>query len=192
MPEAFHDLVEFGILASAPDPFDPMEKAFHDLGREQLAETEHLHGAAWKLVHAYGLRPGLLAMSHVWQAADGSQEFVIAAKGAPEAIADLCHLDAADRAALTQSVDAMAAEGLRVLGVARASFAGQVMAGFAARFRVRVPGSRRPCRSAAAERARCRERMPVGRHQGGHDHRRLSGDRQGHRPPGGARCRQTS
>ena len=126
MPESFHDLVEFGILASAPDPVDPMEKAFHDLGREQLAETEHLHGFAWKLLHTYGLRPGLLAMSHVWQAADGRQEFVIAAKGAPEAIADLCHLDAADRAALTQSVDAMAAEGLRVLGVARASFAGQV------------------------------------------------------------------
>ena len=97
MPEAFHDLVEFGLLASARDPFDPMEKAFHDLGREQLAETEHLHGPEWKLVHAYGLRPDLLAMSHVWQAADGRQEFVIAAKGAPEAIADLCHLGAADR-----------------------------------------------------------------------------------------------
>ena len=44
MPEDFHDLVEFGLLASARDPFDPMEKAFHDLGRAQLAETEHLHG----------------------------------------------------------------------------------------------------------------------------------------------------
>ena len=32
-----YDLVEFGVLASAPDPFDPMEKAFHDLGRERLA-----------------------------------------------------------------------------------------------------------------------------------------------------------
>jgi len=162
MPESFHDLVEFGILASAPDPVDPMEKAFHDLGREQLAETEHLHGFAWKLLHTYGLRPGLLAMSHVWQAADGRQEFVIAAKGAPEAIADLCHLDAADRAALTQSVDAMAAEGLRVLGVARASFAGQVwpdsqhdfafsfvgLVGLADPLRATVPDAVSECRSA--------------------------------------------
>ena len=162
MPESFHDLVEFGILASAPDPVDPMEKAFHDLGREQLAETEHLHGFAWKLLHTYGLRPGLLAMSHVWQAADGRQEFVIAAKGAPEAIADLCHLDAADRAALTQSVDAMAAEGLRVLGVARASFAGQVwpdsqhdfafsfvgLVGLADPLRASVPDAVSECRSA--------------------------------------------
>ena len=162
MPESFHGLVEFGILASAPDPVDPMEKAFHDLGREQLAETEHLHGFAWKLLHTYGLRPGLLAMSHVWQAADGRQEFVIAAKGAPEAIADLCHLDAADRAALTQSVDAMAAEGLRVLGVARASFAGQVwpdsqhdfafsfvgLVGLADPLRASVPDAVSECRSA--------------------------------------------
>ena len=60
-----------------------------------LAETEHLHGPEWKLVHTYGLRPDLLAMSQVWQPADGRPEFVIAAKGAPEAIADLCHLGAA-------------------------------------------------------------------------------------------------
>ena len=162
LPEDFHDLVEFGLLASARDPFDPMEKAFHDLGREQLAETEHLHGAEWKLVHAYGLRPGLLAMSHVWQAADGRQGFVIAAKGAPEAIADLCHLSAADLAALTQSVDAMAAEGLRVLGVARASFEGQTwpdsqhdftfeflgLVGLADPLRASVPDAVSECRSA--------------------------------------------
>ena len=60
-------------------------------------------------------------MSHIWQAADGRQEFVIAAKGAPEAIANLCHLSAADLATLTQSVDSMAAEGQRVSGVARAT-----------------------------------------------------------------------
>ena len=123
---------------------------------QQLAETEHLHGTAWTLVQAYGLRPDLLAMSHVWQAADGRQEFVIAAKGAPRRSPTVCHLAAADRAALTQSVDAMAAEGLRVLGVARASFAGAAVAGLAARFRLRVPGPRRARRSAAAERARRR------------------------------------
>lgn len=124
MPESFHDLVEFGVLASAPDAFDPMEKAFHDLGRERLAATEHLHGPDWKLMHAYGLRPDLLAMSHVWQTADAGRDFVVAAKGAPEAIAELCHFSAAASTSLEQSVDSMAAEGLRVLGVARASLAG--------------------------------------------------------------------
>jgi len=162
MPENFHDLIEFGILASARDPFDPMEKAFHDLGRHQLAGTDHLHGPEWKLVQAYGLRADLLAMSHVWQAADGRQEFVIAAKGAPEAIADLCHLDAADLAALTRAVEAMAAEGLRVLGVARASFKGQTwpdsqhdfafeflgLVGLADPVRPSVPSAVSECRSA--------------------------------------------
>jgi Ca2+-transporting ATPase len=123
MPEDFHGLVEFSLLASARDPFDPMEKAFHDLGRRALAGTEHLHGREWRLVHAYGLRPNLLAMSHVWQGSDDTQDFVVAAKGAPEAIANLCHFSAADHVALSLSVDAMAAEGLRVLGVAGASLA---------------------------------------------------------------------
>jgi P-type Ca2+ transporter type 2C len=123
VPEAFHPLIEFGVLASAQDPFDPMEKAFHDLGRKKFAGTDRLHGE-WKLVRDYGLRPDLLAMTQVWQA-EGKAEFVVAAKGAPEAIADLCHLGKADLAAMTRSVDAMAANGLRVLGVARASYAGQ-------------------------------------------------------------------
>ena len=78
MPEDFHGLIEFGLLASEREPFDPMERAFHDLAREQLGETEHLSGPQWKLVHTYGLRPGLLAMSQVWQNTDARQEFVIA------------------------------------------------------------------------------------------------------------------
>jgi len=162
MPEDFHGLVEFGLLASEREPFDPMERAFHDLAREQLGETEHLSGPQWKLVHTYGLRPGLLAMSHVWQSTDARQDFVIAAKGAPEAIADLCHLNAPDVAALTRSMDAMAAEGLRVLGVARASFAGQTwpdsqhdfsfkflgLVGLADPLRTSVPDAVSECRSA--------------------------------------------
>ena len=123
LPEACNVLLEFGILASAREPHDPMEKAFHELGRVQLEKTGHLHGPEWKLVHAYGLRPDLLAMSQVWQAND-AQSFVVAAKGAPEAIAGLCHLGVEEMAALTKSVEAMASQGMRVLGVARASAAG--------------------------------------------------------------------
>lgn len=124
LPDEFHGLVEFGLLASAPEPFDPMDKAFHELGRARLAGTEHLHGPEWILAHAYGLRPNLLAMSQVWQATAGKQEFIVASKGAPEAIAELCHLSTEDRAALSADINGMAAEGLRVLGIARASFAG--------------------------------------------------------------------
>ena len=92
LPEGFHALVEFGILASQRDPFDPMEKAFHELGNSRLADTEHLH-ADWTLEREYPLTPSLLAMSHVWKSRSGA-DYVLAAKGAPEAVADLCHLDA--------------------------------------------------------------------------------------------------
>lgn len=123
MPAAFRTISEFGLLASAPEPFDPMERAFHALASEQLPEgsPQHPH---WKLAHAYGLRPDLLAVTHIWQPDGEREDYVVAAKGAPEAIAGLCRLGAADRAALTQSIDAMASDGLRVLGVARATHAG--------------------------------------------------------------------
>ncbi len=123
LPEAFHALVEVAILASVVDPFDPMEKAFHQLGQRFLTGTEHLH-QDWRLVQTYGLSPALRAMSHVWAAtADGVM--TVAAKGAPEAVIDLCHLGDAQKARIASVVDALAAEGLRVLAVARGTFAGQ-------------------------------------------------------------------
>jgi Ca2+-transporting ATPase len=63
-------------------------------------------------------------VTYIWQPDSSRQKRVVAAAGAPEAIAGLCKLGSADRAALTQSIDAMAANGLRVLGVARAMHAG--------------------------------------------------------------------
>ena len=122
LPEEFHPLVEFSILASQRDPFDPMEKAFHRFGEMYLAQTEHIH-RDWVLVRQYPLSKELLAMSQVWRSAKG-QGYVIAAKGAPEAIADLCHLDDAQRQALSEQISVMAKKGLRVLGVARAFFDG--------------------------------------------------------------------
>jgi Ca2+-transporting ATPase len=120
LPETFHELVEFGILASKKDPFDPMEKALLKLGVAKLSQTEHLH-ANWSLVHEYPLSQELLALSHVWTSPDG-KDFVISAKGAPEAIIDLCHLDINRRKALAEKIEYMAGQGLRVLGVAKAYF----------------------------------------------------------------------
>jgi len=160
LPEAFHTLVEFSILASEIAPFDPMEKAFHDIGRRFLAGTEHLHGD-WSLVHEYGLTPELRAMAHVWRARAGHVH-VVAAKGAPEAIVDLCHLDAAASRRVAAAVDAMAADGLRVLAVARAMFAGDAwpasehdfdftlvgLVGLADPLRPEIPDAIRQCREA--------------------------------------------
>ena len=43
LPETFHELVEFSVLASQRDPFDPMEKALRGISDRFLARTEHLH-----------------------------------------------------------------------------------------------------------------------------------------------------
>ncbi len=120
LPDHLHEVVEYSILASPADPFDPMEKAMAELGRRSLADTEHLH-QDWTLIREYPLSEDLLAMSRVWQSPDG-QDFVIAAKGAPEAITDLCHYDASTRQDLVAQINAMADQGLRVIGVAKASF----------------------------------------------------------------------
>jgi Ca2+-transporting ATPase len=120
LPEDFHEVIEFGSLASKPEPFDPMEKALRHHHDVCLSNTEHVH-LDWKLVHEYPLSRGLLAMSQVWSSPDGVN-YVIAAKGAPEAIADLCHFDDVQNTALTNEIGHMANDGLRVLGIAKASF----------------------------------------------------------------------
>lgn len=120
IPEDFHEVVEFGILASQMKPFDPMEKALSEIGKQALSDTEHLH-ENWTLVQEYPLSQNLLAMSRVWKSPD-NMNYVIAAKGAPEAIADICHLSKEQLQGLSEKINSMAKEGLRIIGVAKAKF----------------------------------------------------------------------
>ncbi|MDZ5456789.1 cation-translocating P-type ATPase [Azohydromonas lata] len=118
LPEIFHELLEYAVLASEIEPHDPMEQAFHRLAAAQLAGTEHLH-PSWALAREYELAPELLAMSHLWRER-GRSDDTVAAKGAPEAIAELCHLDAAALEAVRAEAAELADQGLRVLAVAKA------------------------------------------------------------------------
>ena len=120
LPEAAHDIMEYGILASQKDPFDPVEKELKHVGEFYLSSTEHIH-KNWKLVREYPLSKQLLALSHVWESRD-KQNYIIAAKGSPEAIADLCHFDQAQKEKLLKSIEVMTDKGLRVLGAARSLF----------------------------------------------------------------------
>ena len=154
----FRELVLHGSLASAPEPIDPMEKALHEFAR-RLEVADHPR-RGWKLAHSYGIRPDLLAMTQLWQR--GENTFAVAAKGAPEAIARLCRLGPADLRAVHAAVDAMAAKGLRVLGVAKATHEGMAwpesqrdfpfvflgLVGLADPLRPSVPGAVHECRSA--------------------------------------------
>jgi Ca2+-transporting ATPase len=162
MPGNFRMLAVHGLLASAPVPFDPMENAFHEFARNRLEAADGLPGPDWKLAHSYGLRPDLLAMTQLWQKDERIAAFVVAAKGAPEAIGRLCSLGQTDLAAMRQAVEAMASEGLRVLGVAKAAHEGERLpesqrdfpfvflglVGLADPLRPSVPEAVRECRSA--------------------------------------------
>ena len=162
VPGNFRELAVHGLLASAPVPFDPMEKAFHEFARYGLEVADGLPGSDWKLAHSYGLRPDLLAMTQLWQKDEDIPAFAVAAKGAPEAIAHLCRLGPVELETVRHAVDAMAAEGLRVLGVAKAAHEGERwpesqrdfpfvflgLVGLADPLRPSVPKAVRECRSA--------------------------------------------
>ncbi len=111
-------IVEYALLASPANPYDPMEKAIRELRVRAICPPEHFHDD-WTLVREYPLTEKILAMSRVWRPA-GLPEGLVTAKGAPEAIADLCRMAPGERRALIGRVNEMAGQGLRVLGVAMA------------------------------------------------------------------------
>ncbi|ASG20508.1 Ca2+-transporting ATPase [Nitrospirillum viridazoti] len=153
---AIRTLVWHGILASAPTPFDPMERAFHDLGQRLGL---HPPEPSWVLAREHGLEPGLPAVTQVWQPPQGGA--IVAAKGAPEAVAALCRLDRQAHAAMLRAVDGLAGDGMRVLAVAGGEAQGPLPAdrrdypchllglvGFSDPLRAEVPAAVRDCLSA--------------------------------------------
>ena len=118
--EKFHELLEFGYLASQQDPFDPLEKEIKKSTEKFLPDHEDIH-REWKLIREYPLSKNLLALSNVWESND-HRRHVVATKGAPEAIFELCGLNETEKEKLLSQVQKMADKGLRLLGVAKASF----------------------------------------------------------------------
>jgi Ca2+-transporting ATPase len=115
LDEPWHRLLELAVLASRHDPVDAMEQAIERLAQAELQQSEHLH-PDWPLLRDYPLSTDLLVFSQLWCVKGGGWQ--IAAKGAPEAIAQLCHLPPERSAQLLQAADQLAAQGLRVLAVA--------------------------------------------------------------------------
>ena len=116
-------IAKFGVLASARVPVDPMEKAFHDLAAGLAGGPDTSNGTLAQ-VRAYGLSPDLLAVTNVWRV-EGEDSLLVAAKGAPEAIAGLCRLGASARGRVIDAAEAMARSGMRVIGVAGAGWSGE-------------------------------------------------------------------
>ena len=62
LPEKYHRLIEYAMLASREQSFDPMEKALKAVLQNGLVDDEHVH-ADWCLIKEYALTKELLAMS---------------------------------------------------------------------------------------------------------------------------------
>ncbi|HEU4498943.1 MAG TPA: cation-translocating P-type ATPase [Sphingomicrobium sp.] len=106
-----HRVLSIAQLASALHPHDPMDLAI------RVAAQEHPPGGP---LRSYPLRPQFLAFSQVWPAADGGVTY--AAKGAHEAILDLCDDDCEAIAAAEAAAHSLGKRGMRVLAVASANF----------------------------------------------------------------------
>ncbi|HET7717696.1 MAG TPA: cation-translocating P-type ATPase, partial [Bauldia sp.] len=120
LPAPAIDVAHLAAFASAVHATDPMDRAVR-----QLAETAvpiRKPPSLGALVATYPLRPGRLAVIHVHELDEGRSLF--AAKGAPEAIFDLCRMDATVRATMHGVVTGLAEKGLRILGVASATHDG--------------------------------------------------------------------
>jgi Ca2+-transporting ATPase len=168
MPEPLQEVLRCARWASAAEPTDPMDLAVHALAAENVIGArpgEPAGPAPASLVHAYGLRPDLLAVGNVL--ADGPEGRGRAyAKGAVEAIGELARLPPDRLEAIRHGVDELAGRGMRVLAVARSvlidlasseslpeslrnfEFEYVGLLGFADPLRANVPAAVAECRSA--------------------------------------------
>jgi Ca2+-transporting ATPase len=124
LDDAQRALLDHAFLATRPQSFDPMDRAVGELAQAALDGRDPLN-ADWSLGRHYGLTPYLLAMSQAWRTTPGHHAF--ASKGAPEAVADLCHLPAGEKTRWMARVAALAADGLRVLAVAAGDHRGETL-----------------------------------------------------------------
>ena len=96
-------------LACPIRAFDPMDKAFQVLVAHN---PDQLKGIS---LREYPVENSRLAYIHIWEL-DGRK--IVAAKGAPETISRLCHLDEDKNLSLMEQVHVAADSGVRILAIA--------------------------------------------------------------------------
>lgn len=109
------EVVKYGVLASQKDPFDPMEEAFITLGKEIINDFDNIYGD--KILKEFPLETDSLSIVHVW--GDDNKIKLIALKGAPEAVFNLCDMDHRKKLQYKKMINNLAEQGLRVIAVAK-------------------------------------------------------------------------
>lgn len=119
------EIIAFAMWASEPVPFDPMEKSLHEA---YANTTQWDRRAEFGMIHEYPLEGNPPMMTHVFE--NKTQDRIIAAKGAPEAIIAVCRISEAEKIILQRQLDMLAEKGYRVLGVAASFYTGNIFPKF--------------------------------------------------------------
>jgi Ca2+-transporting ATPase len=104
-------IIEYAMWSSEVVPFDPMEKTIHEL-YTKIAATDNRK--IFNQIHEYPLGGKPPFMTHIFS--DGNK-FIIAAKGAPEAIARQSKLSESDLKLILNQANEYAQKGYRVLAI---------------------------------------------------------------------------
>ena len=181
------DLLDVALSASAKEPSDPMDLAVHAMATSIAV----LHAGTRLITSSFVLMVFVRTYSRLPMSLARRRSIATRAyaKGALEAIGELCRLPNERLASVRTQVDELAEPGSprargRPIGAARPK-AARGAAGFPAwhSFRVRWPYWL--CRSSPLERTGRRRGVPIRWNPGADDHRRLSCDRARHRWPSG-------
>lgn len=110
-------LIEYAMWSSETDPFDPMEKAIHELYKRTSVTDKR---SQYRQVHEYPIGGKPPMMTHIFKNETGDK--IIAAKGAPEAILRQSNVIITELKHIEEQSLAYARQGYRVLGVGKGTW----------------------------------------------------------------------
>lgn len=100
-------------MACESEAYDPMEKAMLEYCDKNGFSKEELFNG--KMIKEYPFTNELKMMGHVW---DKENRILIASKGAPESILEICNISENEKTEVTKKVFEMASKGMRVIAIA--------------------------------------------------------------------------
>ncbi len=110
-------LIEYAMWSSETNPFDPMEKAIHQLYEKTTSADKR---KIFTQIHEYPVGGKPPMMTHIFKNENG--ETIIAAKGAPEAILRQSNLSTEELKQIEEQSLSYARLGYRILGVGKGSW----------------------------------------------------------------------
>ena len=111
------EIIRYGVLGSQKNPYDPMDEAFIVAGKKIFSDINLIYKDQ-TIVKEYSLEYDNLSVVNIWK--KGPHIESVGAKGAPEAIFELCKIPKSKRDKLDVIVKEMAGRGYRILAIAKA------------------------------------------------------------------------